>query len=297
VDSQVDSLRAIVAVADAGSFTAAGQRLGVTPSAVSKLVSRLEQHLGLRLFQRTTRRVHATEHGASYLERTRRVLSELDGLGREVERVSDEPRGTLKITAPPMFGEQRVVPAAFRLLKRWPNLRVTFDLTDRVVDVVTEGIDVAVRYAPSPRPTSWTAHKIGEEHVVLCATPGYFAKRGIPRTPAELARHDNVVDVTGGRRYTSLSLRERPGSKRLVAIQREGRVEVDGTRSALAAALAGLGIAELEMYLVEEHLRTGRLQEVMAGCVPVRGNIYVMHAPGPNVPPKVRAFVAEMRAA
>ena len=283
-------MRALVAVADFGSFTHAARRLGLTPSAVSKLVSRLEQRVSARLLQRTTRRVHPTETGHQTIERARRILSELDALDAQADRTSAEPSGTLEITAPPVFGQERVVPVGFRLLKRWPKLRVTFSLTDRVVDVVAEGIDVAVRYARSPSPTSWTARKIGEERSVLCATPAYFSRHAVPKTPLDLMRHEHIVD----RRYSALTIRERASSDKTLVLQREGRVEVDGTRGALAAALAGLGIAELEIYLVEEHLRAGRLQEVLKGHLPVRSGIYVMHAPGPNVPAKVRAFVEEM---
>jgi DNA-binding transcriptional LysR family regulator len=294
MDSQVPSLRAAVAVGELGSFTAAANRLGLTPSAVSKLVSRLERRLSARLFMRTTRRVQPTDAGRGFLERTRRVLSELDALDKELERPELEPRGLLKITAPPVFGERVVVPTALTLVERWPGLRVSFDLSDRVADLVGERFDIAVRYTRAPSPTTWVARKIGEERRVLCAAPSYLERSGVPRTPAELATHEHIVMVANGRRFSTLNVRERPGSGRLTLLQLEGRVEVDDTRSVIQAALAGAGIAELETYLADEHLRAGRLREVLHGCMPVERSIWVMHAPGPHVPPKVRAFVDAM---
>jgi DNA-binding transcriptional LysR family regulator len=291
MDSQV---QAAVAVADSGSFTTAAGKLGLTPSAISKLVSKLERRLGVRLFQRTTRKVQLTEVGRRYVERARRVLLDLEELDRDVGQGDDSPRGLLKITAPPLFGEVHVLPVSTRLLRRWPELQVTLDFTDRMVDVIAEGFDIAVRFTALPTPTTWTARRLTDQRLVLVASPHYLQRHGTPRTPHELASHQHVIYSAAGRLWSTMKVRERPGSSKLITIPVNGRIQVDSSRAELEAALAGVGISDVEQYAAREHLKAGRLVELMPGYLPVERQVWLMHAPGPHVPAKVRVFVKEM---
>jgi DNA-binding transcriptional LysR family regulator len=274
-----------------GSFTLAARQLGLTPSAVSKLVQRLEHRLGVRLMHRTTRRVSLTEAGRIYCERARRVLAEMEGLEQDLRGGNTVPRGLLKLTAPPNFGELKVMPVVVQLLHAWPDLRIEASFTDEVLDLVAEGIDVAVRFAAKPTPASWVAKKLMDQRRKLCASPSYLARRGVPRSIEDLALHDHVM---GPRHFGGSNLVLRTWLGRAEKVQISGRLEVSHSRNVLAAALAGLGLAELDEYCIEDHLREGRLVSVLDGRLPVERTVWVMHAPGPNVPAKVRAFVEAM---
>jgi DNA-binding transcriptional LysR family regulator len=288
----VRGMMALVAIADSSSFAGAASELGLTASAVSKLVSRMETRLRLRLVHRTTRRVRLTELGLLYCERARRVLEELDTSERELQHVDPDPKGTLRITAPVVLGHARVLPVVMAFQQRFPDVRVLFDATDRVVDLIQDRTDVAVRTVAEP-PPAMVARKLDDDVRHLCASPGYLAKRDAPRTPADLMRHECLpCRVDGNAVPWRFKASAGCGSK---AVAVDGRLHLSDSLSIRDAALAGLGIADLPDYLVARDLEAGRLVRVLEAAPRVVRGIYVVYAPSPFTPTKVRSFVDALR--
>lgn len=267
-------LRLLVAIADAGSFTGAAVRLGLSPSAVSKSVTRIEAGLGVRLLQRTTRRVAFTDAGEAYLARGRQLIADLEGLQRETASRDKGMRGTLRVSAPMVYGSVKVAPLLVALAREHPGLDVHLKCEDRVVDMVVERIDVAVRVL-TELPAEFVARPLTEDRRGLYASPSYLRRAKTPRTLDALASHA-VIAYSGG-------------ATRL----RRGRLvfATDSILAAREAALGGLGIAELPAYLARDDVAAGTLREVLPGAVPVTRKIYALYLPSRYLPPQVRAFV------
>jgi DNA-binding transcriptional LysR family regulator len=294
VPDVVRGMMALVAIADSSSFAGAAQELGLTASAVSKLVSRMETRMKLRLVHRTTRRVRLTELGLLYCERARRVLEELDTSERELEHLDPEPKGTLSVTAPVVLGRARVLPVVMDFQHRHANVRVLFDATDRVVDVVQERIDVAVRTVAEPPPTM-VARKLDDDLRLLCASPAYVAQRGMPKSLADLSRHECLPCRVHGEPAPWRFRAANGAAARSLTV--DGRLHLSDSHSIREAVLAGLGIADLPQYLVARDLEAGRLVRVLEAFPRVVRGIYVLYAPSPFTPAKVRLFVEALRTA
>jgi DNA-binding transcriptional LysR family regulator len=266
-------LQLLVAIADGGSFTAAGARLGLTPSAVSKAVSRVEARLGIRLLQRTTRRVAFTDAGEAYVARGRQLIADFEGLEREMSSRDDTIRGTLRVSAPTVYGSVKVAPLLVALARKHPALDVHLKCEDRLVDMVVERIDVAVRIL-SALPAEFVARALTEDRRGLYASPAYLRGARAPRTMGDLASHA-LITYSGG------------------PTMRRGRVvfATDSILAAREAARGGLGIAELPEYLARDDAADGALREVLPGAVPATRKIYALYLPSPYLPPQVRAFV------
>ncbi|XYH93841.1 LysR family transcriptional regulator [Sorangium sp. So ce1128] len=286
-------MAAFLASVEEGSFSAAAEKLGLTPSGVSKLVSRLEERLRVRLLQRTTRRMQLTQVGKAYYERARRIFEELDALEREVESHDDAPRGTLRVTAPTVLGHVRVLPLVLSFQDMFPEVKVELLLNDRVVDLVEESIDVAIRMTASP-PLSFVARKLGDDARVLCASPAYLSRRGRPSRPRDLADHDCIVFLAGGAVDDTWRLKPDARSGAVEGVRVRGRFQANNTLSLREAALSGLGIVNLPSYLVGDDLRSGRLIAVLEGFVPVERAIYAVYPQAPFVPAKVRELVRHL---
>lgn len=267
-------LQLLVAIADVGSFTAAGARLGLTPSAVSKAVTRVEARLGVRLLQRTTRRVAFTDAGEAYVARGRQVIADLEGLESEVSSRDGTVRGTLRVSAPAVYGSVKVAPLLVALARKHPALDVHLKCEDRLVDMVVERIDVAVRILSTP-PAEFVARMLTEDRRGLYASPAYLRGARAPRALADLASHA-LIAYSGG---STAPLR--------------GRVvfATDSVLAALEAARGGLGIAELPWYLARDDAAAGALREVLPGAVPTARKVYALYLPSRYLPPQVRAFV------
>ncbi len=267
-------LQLLVAVADSGSFTAAGARLGLTPSAVSKAVARVEARLGVRLLQRTTRRVAFTDAGEAYIARGRQLLADFEGLEREVSSRDDTMRGTLRVSAPTIYGPVKVAPLLVGLARKHPALDVHLTCEDRLVDLVVERIDVAVRIL-STLPAEFVARALTEDRRGLYASPAYLRGARAPRTLADLASH------------ALIAYRGAPTTLR------RGRVvfATDNILAAREAARGGLGIAELPDYLARDDVAAGSLREVLPGALPATRKIYAVYLPSRYLPPQVRAFI------
>ncbi|WP_438003910.1 LysR family transcriptional regulator [Sorangium sp. So ce321] len=289
----IAGMAAFLASVEEGSFSAAAEKLGLTPSGVSKLVSRLEERLRVRLLQRTTRRMQLTQVGKSYYERARRIFEELDALEREVESHDDAPRGTLRVTVPTVLGHVRVLPLVLSFQDMFPEVKVELLLNDRVVDLVEESIDVAVRMTASP-PLSFVARKLGDDARVLCASPAYLSRRGRPSRPRDLADHDCIVFLAGGAVDDTWRLKPDARSGAVEGVRVSGRFQANNTLSLREAALSGLGIVNLPSYLVGDDLRSGRLIAVLEGFVPVERAIYAVYPQAPFVPAKTRELVRHL---
>lgn len=286
---QLDTLRAFVAIAERHSFTDAARGLRVSPTAVSRAIADLETRLGTLLLRRTTRSVQLTPEGASYLERCRHALAELDDAARSLRGENAEPRGQLIITAPVVFGRIRVLPVTLALMRQFPALTVQLMLTDRVVRVGEEGIDVAVRIADLSD-SALRAVRIAETRRVLVSSPAYLAARGTPASVAKLHEHDLIVfdnfAPNGEWRF---------GSDRRQAIRVEPRLLTNSVDSAIDAAVAGGGIARVLCYQVEAELSSGRLVHLLADEDPPAVPVSLVYQASRARSPNVRCFVRAMQ--
>jgi LysR family transcriptional regulator, transcriptional activator for dmlA len=266
----------------------------VPAAGVSKLVSRLEERLSVRLIQRTTRRMQLTQVGRAYFERARRVLDDLDALEREIESHDETPRGTLCVTAPTLLGHVRVLPLLLSFQEAFPEVKVDLLLSDRVLDFIEEKVDVAIRMTATP-PLSFVARKLDDDERVLCASPSYLARRGPPGAPRDLAEHDCILFVVGAAADT-WRLKADASSDKVESVHVRGRFQSNNTLSLREAASAGLGIANLPRYLVDDELTSGRLVPVLPGLVPLERSVYALYAPAPFIPARVREFVKHLAA-
>ncbi len=284
------AMAAFLAAVEEGSFSAAAVKLRLTPSAVSKLVGRLEDRLKVRLFHRTTRQMTVTAIGRTYFERARRIFDDLESLESAMEQVDDTPRGLLRVTAPVVLGHVRVLPAVVALRRAFPEVKVDLLLVDRVVDLIEERVDIAVRMTASP-PMSYVAKKLGDDERTLCASPDYLARRGKPARPQDLKTHECLVFIPGGLDAPTATWRLRAEGGKAQEVRVCGSLHVSNTLSLREAALAGLGIADLPSYLVADDLAAGRLVSVLGSYVAVDRVVYAIYPAGVAVPARVRELL------
>ncbi|MFJ9993541.1 LysR family transcriptional regulator [Pseudomonas putida] len=288
-------MRVFVAVGELESFAGAARRLDMSPAAVTRAVSALEERLGVKLLLRTTRSVRLTEAGGRYLEDCRSILASIAEANEAAAGVNATPKGELAVTAPTLFGRKFVMPSIVRYLQQYPEVDVSAFFLDRVVNMVEEGMDVAVRIGQLPD-SGLKALRVGKVRRMLCAAPEYLARHGIPTHPSEL--HEHVVIAT-----TNLS--PRAGWRFGVTddptmVRMKPRLTVTSNDGAIAAACAGLGIARLLSYQVVEEIASGRLQVVLAEFEESPWPIHILHRESKYGSAKVRAFIdmlaAEVRA-
>jgi DNA-binding transcriptional LysR family regulator len=283
---RLEAMQVFVAVAESGGFAAAARRVGTSPPSVTRAVAWLEERIGTELFKRTTRSVRMTEAGERFLADCRRILGELEEAERFAGDLHGELRGRLAVTAPATFGRLYVSPIVLEYLALHSLASVRTFFVDRLVDMIDEGLDVAVRIAELPDSTL-TAVRVGSVRRVVCASPRYLAEHGVPHVPRDLAEHDAVVF---GDAFTEPEwVFERTG-RRLAAPLR-ARLVVNTVDLALAAALAGRGVARFLSYQVEVDVRAGRLRVVLPEHEPVPLPVHVGHTGGKRASAKVRAFV------
>ena len=287
----LSDLAVFVAVVDDGSFTSAADKLGFSKSMVSKCVNRLEEGLGSRLLQRTTRRLHLTEAGTALYESSRAALAAIEDARIAVSKLQGAPRGLLKVSASPAFGTVVLPRIVGRLRKEHPELGVELLLEDRHVDLVREGIDVALRITGEPPDSTMVYRRLGPNRQVVCASPGYLKGRGVPRTPQDLREHDCIAH-TQRANPRLWEFTARGGARAAVRI--EPRLAVTNSLALRSCALEGLGIVELNSYIVAADLASGRLVRVLEGYVPKELSIYGIFPGRRFLAPKVRVFVDAM---
>lgn len=275
-----------VAVVDAGGFAAAARKLGMSAPAVTRAINELESQLAVRLLTRTTRVVRVTEAGTRYAEDGRRILAAVQEAGQSARGVHGAPRGRLVVTAPAMFGALFVTPIVTDYLQRYPDTSASCWFVDRVVNLLEEGIDVAVRIGELPD-SSLQAVCVGHVRRLICASPGYLAARGTPRSVDDLARH-SLVAANRVTPVVEWPLRE-AGSQRGVKL--EPRLTLSATDAARTAALAGFGLTQLLSYQVQGPLRDGTLVPVLEDLEPEPLPVHVVHHEGRHAAQKVRAFL------
>lgn len=251
-------LNMFLASAEHCSFSRAAEQLGKTPSAVTKAIGQLEAELGSRLFERTTRSMSLTEAGLIYLESAREALRGLHEAAEEIEQLHDRLGGLLRISAPLAFGPAFLNQACAELLRAQPQLRLRVDLSDAYVDLLDGRYDLALREGNSELP-GLIAKPVGDNRIVLCASPAYLAARGAPQTPAALAEHESLIY-----RHPALDRHwwlERDGQR--FAVRPRGRLESDNHELLLAACLDGLGLMPCPLWSARPYLQDGRLRQVL----------------------------------
>jgi DNA-binding transcriptional LysR family regulator len=246
-------LRVFVRVMDRGNFSLAANDLGITPSAVSKLISRLEDRLGVRLLERSTRRLALTPEGETFLARARRIVADIEEAEAEVARVRGAPRGKLRINAGTAFGLHQLTPALADFLARYPEIDVDLSITDRLVDLIDEQSDIAVRSGHIPE-GPFVQRKLADLQRVICAAPAYLARRGTPQVAADLRGHDCIVVAGPG--LNRWPFKTRSG---IDVVDVRPRVTTDDAEAALRLAIEGAGIVRLSDVIVGSPLRSGEL--------------------------------------
>jgi DNA-binding transcriptional LysR family regulator len=255
-------LTALVTAVERGGFTAAARQLGVTPSAMSKTITRLENRLGVRLLNRTTRQLALTPEGEAFFARGQRILAEMNDAEQEVTRFRSTPSGLLRMHTLVAFGLHQLSPVLPEFFERYPDIQVELTVHDRLVDLISEGGDIAVRTGLLPDSTM-VARRICDTERIICAAPAYLRRRGTPRTPDDLLAHDCLY-LAGQpklRQWPFNDARERDGFR---TIEVSGRFSADNAESVLQQALQGVGIVRLGEMVVAEHLRAGRLVPLLA---------------------------------
>jgi DNA-binding transcriptional LysR family regulator len=273
-------------VIEANGFSEAARRMGVSKSRVSKTVARLEQSLGVRLLNRSTRGLSLTEIGAAFHEHCTRIVEEATQASDVVSQLQSEPRGTLRVTAPVAFGRLHVAPAVADYLNRYPRLRLDMTITDRMVDLVSEGYDVAIRIRREPS-LHVVARELAPVRRVVCATPDYFERRGLPSTPQDLSGHNCL-------HYTHFGTQGEwrfQGPEGEIVVPVQGSLRIDDDDTLAQAVLRGLGVALLPTFIIGGELKAGRLQSVLSDYLPLERRIYAVHLPNVHLPLKIRGFI------
>lgn len=284
----VAGMRIFARIVEAGSFSAAGRQLGASPSSVSRQINELEDELGVRLFHRTTRKLSLTEAGRLYHERAARILTDVDEARLAVSQIGGAPSGILRVTVAESLARRHIVPTVAAFQQRFPAVQVALSITDRLVDLVDEGFDLAIRVG-RPRDSSLVARKIGSGRRIACASRAYLKKAGRPKEPADLVNHNCVM------------FRQHPGSnvwsfrvgRSTINIRVTGNLFADSGECLVAAALAGVGIILVPVWLVGTDVKKARLLEVLPEfeVVPSDSPLYALYPHQRYLPLKVRAFI------
>lgn len=276
-------MRVFAKVAENGSFAEAARQLHMSPPAVTRAVGALEQLMGVRLFVRTTRSVKMTEAGMRYFDDCRRILSDIAEAEAAAASSYARPAGTLTVTASAMFGQMYVLPIMTEYLDAYPAMSGRTFFVDRPVNIVDEGIDVAVRIGHLPD-SGFTAFEVGTVRRVVCGAPAYFEKHGVPVTPADLKKHRVAASTSA---WASSEWRF-AGDERVTI---DAVLQCNTNEAAIATAIAGWGLARVVDYQIGPALHEGRLQIVLAGHEEPPLPVHVLYPQGRHAPAKVRAFV------
>ena len=279
-------MKTFVNVVAAGSFTAAAQRSNMSTALVSKYIGQLEERLGARLLNRTTRSLALTEIGASYLERCLQIIDDFDELEAAVHNERSIPGGNLIISAPVTFGEMHLTTAVARFLTRYPDISIDLRLTDRFVNLVDEGVDLAIRISELVD-SSLIARRLTPARIVVCAAPSYLEKHGCPDYPHDLVDHECIIDTN------FQDFDEWPfiiGEKR-ISIKVSGRFSVNSAQSSRAMIVAGAGIGLIPTYAIAEELNKQNAVMVLEDFEALDPGIYALYPHNRHLATKVRAFV------
>jgi DNA-binding transcriptional LysR family regulator len=279
-------MKIFTAVVDNGSFAAAADRLDMSRAMTSKSVAALEEHLGTRLLNRTTRRLSLTEAGMAFYERSVQILADIWEAEQVAGRMATDPRGTLKVTMPLAYGLHRMGPVIAGYAKRYPRVKLNLSLSDRKVDLVEEGYDVAIRIGKLPE-SGLIARKLGVVHGVIVGAPEYLERHGRPKTPADLANHVCLA-------YSLASFGDEwrlQGPDGVVSVRSTGPIKADNGDILRLAAVAGGGLILQPWFIVEEDVRAGRLEQILNDYTFEELGIYAVYPSRRYLSAKVRTFV------
>lgn len=282
----VDGMRTFAAVVAEGSFSRAAQRLEMSPQLVSKYLGQLEDRLGVRLLNRSTRQLSLTEAGRAYYDRVRQVLADIDDMETAVGDMTARARGTLRINAPMSFGQRHLTNAIADYQIEQPEVEVDLTLNDRVVDIVSEGYDLAIRIGRLQE-SSLVARRLAPVRLAVCGAPEYFRRRGVPETPEQLAEHDCLL-YTYSSDYDIWRF-ERDGKAHSVRVK--GPFSANNGDALRIAALAGKGIVLQPTFIAGDDIRAGRLQSVLDDYHTDLLNVHAVYAHRQYLSAKVRTFV------
>lgn len=282
---KLEAMRTFVSIADAGSLTAAARLQGRSLPAVVRTLAALEAELGVRLFQRTTRRISLTEAGRRYLERCRQAQAVVEEAEAELRAEQTEPQGKLVVTAPVLFGERHVSGAITAFVQRYPRVSVEFRLLDRIVNLVEEGIDVGIRIGPL-EDSSLIAQQVGSMRRVTVAAPSYLAEHGTPAHPKDLRAHNCVCFWLPGAPVWAFRVQGK-----LLTVPVTGNLSVNQSTVAASACVAGLGIGSFFAYQVAPYVASGALRILLAAFEPVPRPIHIVYPEARLVPARTRVFI------
>lgn len=285
--NRLGDISAFLAAVKTGSFTAAAASLDLTRSAVGKSIVRLETRMGLRLLNRTTRKLSLTDEGLVVYERWSQILEDLEDVDAKMATRRGKPTGTLRLTAPLSFGQRHILPVLDVFLKQWPELRADIWFTDRFADLIEEGLDIGVRIGGLSEDSLILTRTIGWQQFVICASPDYLARKGAPQSMEELTEHDTIFLISG-QRTNSWCLQCPDG---LRTIDGPGRLNIDSSEALRDAALSGFGLIYLPTYIVGADLQNGRLVEVMQPYRPPADPIRLIYPSKRHLSLRTRAFI------
>jgi DNA-binding transcriptional LysR family regulator len=285
---RLNGISSFVEAVEAGSFSQAAERLHLSRTAVGKSIARLENRLGVRLFHRTTRSQKLTQEGAAYYERCVRALAELNAGLSAIDSGRTEPTGCLRVTAPVLLGRHCVAPVLLALGRKYPKLRIEISFDDRVVDIMEERFDLAVRIGNIPDSSTLIAKKLGIQRMVVCASPSYLARRGKPTKIEELAGHDGIFY---GRSGIATPWRIQSDEYRVDTAPVAARYVFDDLQTITDAAVAGDGLAWLPCWLMAKHKQLGELEIVMGCDSVIASDISVVWPQSNFLPTKTRLAI------
>ncbi len=286
MSQDLSRIRAFVQVFDAGGFSSAARQHGRSKALLSKYVTDLEDYLGVRLMNRTTRKLSLTEAGEAYYREVSQLIQQLDDLDASISDQTTAPRGLLRVSAPRNFGERTLAPAIFAFMIKHPEVTLDLRLEDRYVDLVDEGIDVALRIS-TLQDSSLIARKIADMHLVVAGSPDLLARYGVPRTAEALRNLPCIVDTN---LQGQANWRFEEGGK-TVSVHVSGPVRVNSPLAAMEAAMVGLGFAALPSYLAEPAVAAGKLVPVLQSSIPDGQTLQAVYPHRRHLAGKVRALI------
>lgn len=284
---RLQAMRVFTTVVETGSFARAAEQLHLSATAASRHVAELEKHLGAQLLQRSTRRLNLTEIGTNYYDRCRSILADVEEAEAQAATSESQPRGMLRISLPTSFGIQYIAPAIPEFCKRYPDLHLELSFSDRIVDLVEEGIDMAVRITGDLK-TNLVARKLAPVRMVCCASPAYLERYGTPRHPDDLRQHNCLT-------YSySPNVWEFAREGREYHVQVKGRIGTNSGDMSRLAAVSGLGIDTLPTFLVCDELRNGKLVPVLEEYPIPPINVYAVYLPAARRAARIKAMVEHL---
>jgi len=284
---RLSAMRTFRTVVETGGFSAAARRLGLSKAAVSKQVAELEAHFGTALLQRTTRRLNATDAGRRYFENCVRLLDEISEVEAEVRNSQAEPSGRLRVSAPINFGNEVLGPVISAIAQRYPRLEIQIELSDRFVDLIEEGFDVALRIRTNLPDSSLIVRRVSAITRSVCAAPSYLKRMGTPKTPEDLKNHACLIYTLS---TSPFDWKFSAGNK-TVAVRVNGSIQSNNGQFLMSFLHAGMGIALLPDFTVGEDIRSGKLKRILENYPVEPHDLYLVYPANRHQSPKLRAFM------